>query len=250
MKDKLLIILVLLLISGIFLSLDATIHYHFFAHLAAIPLEIVLAVIVVEHFLARKEAANKRYQLFLVKSFLFRSEMKILFVRNLISLQKPEVNISKIKGMTLEELKDLRNHSGDLTYKSLLHLDKVIQEYVKAKNIFQYFLNWAVERNISGIFEDMIYILHFIQDVTLYKEQNPDKLFIHEAKSKPELMKKTSHVVCDGVRKFLDYVIELKESNPAMLESLLSDYEISSSINLVEKINDNDQNDCVRLRTN
>ena len=248
MKNKLLIVLVLLLLSGVFLGLDKFVQYHFFAHLAAIPLEVILAVIVVEYFITRKEIANKRYQLFLVKSFLFRSEMKYLFVCNLISLQDPEISIRKMKDMTLKELKDLRSNLGNLTYKSHLHLDNVIQEYVKAKNVFQFFLNWAVEHNIEYIFEEMIYILHFIQDVTLYNEQNPDKLFIHEAKSKQELMEKTTRVVCDGIAKFLDYVIELKESNPAMLDSLLSDYESSSAICSVEELGGQDLNDCVSLR--
>ncbi len=248
MKDKILIILVLLLLAGIFLVLDATIHYHFFAHLAAIPLEIILAVIVVEHFIARKEKANKRRQLFLVKSFMFRSEMKNLFVCNLISLKAPEIIISKIGGMTLKELKDLRSNSGDLTYKSHLHLDKVIKEYVKAKSVFQFFLNWAVEHNIEYIIEEMIYILHFIQDVSLFNEHNPGKSFVHEAESKQELMEKTSRVVCDGIARFLDYVIELKENNSAMLDSLLSDYEISSLRFPVEQLSGQDLNDCVGLR--
>ena len=247
MKDKLLILLVLLLLSGVFLVLDMTVHYHFFAHLAAIPLEIILAVIVVEHFIARKEMANKRYQLFLVKSFLFRSEMKNLFIRNLISLKDPEISIGKIREMTLEELKGLRSNSGNLTYKSHLHLDRVVQEYVKAKSVFQFFLNWAVEHNIEYIFEDMIYILHFIQDVTSYNEQNPDKLFTHEIKSKQDLMEKTSRVVCDGITTFLDYMVELKESNPVMLDSLLSDYEISSLRVPVECVGGKDLNDSVCL---
>jgi hypothetical protein len=61
--------------------------------------------------------------------------MKRLFICNLISLQSPEITINKIRGLTLKELKDLRNNLGDLTYKSHLHLEKVIQEYVKTKQL-------------------------------------------------------------------------------------------------------------------
>jgi len=141
MKDKLLIILFLLLLSGIFFYVsDYVLHHHFFLHLAAIPLEIILAVLVVEHFISHKEKANKKYQLFLIKSYLFRSEMKRLFISNLISLQSPELTINKIRGMTLKELKDLRGNLGDLTYKSHLHLEKVVEEYIKAKNVFSILL--------------------------------------------------------------------------------------------------------------
>ncbi len=247
MKEKLLVIIALLLLAGIFIFLDYTFHYHFFLHLAAIPLEIILAVIVVEHFLARKEKANRKYQLFLIKSYLFRSEMKNLFVCSLISLKSPEISISKTRTMALKELEDLRSNMGDLTYKSSLHLEKVIQEYVKAKNVFQFFLNWAIEHKIEAIFEDMIYILHFIQDVTLFNEQNLDKMFIDEAKSKPELLEKTRCVVRNGVVKFIDYIVELKQNDPALLDNLLSDYEISSSIHPDEHISDKNLIDCISL---
>ncbi len=247
MKEKLLTIIALLLLSGIFIFLDNTVHYHFFLHLAAIPLEIILAVIVVEHFLERKEKANKKYQLYLIKSYLFRSEMKNLFVCNLISLKSPEISVSKIRAMTLKELRSFRSNMDDLTYKSPLHLEKVIQEYVKAKDVFQFFLNWAIEHKIEDIFDDMIYILHFIQDVTLFNEQSLDKLFIDEAKSKPELLKKTSSVVRNGVIKFMDYMVELKQNDPTLLDNLLSDYEISSSIHPAEHIGDKHLVSCISL---
>ncbi len=248
MKDKLLIILFLLLLSSIFLILDNTFHYHFLPHLAAIPLEIILAVVIVERFITYKEKTNKKYQLSLIKSYLFRSEMKRLFICNLISLQSPEITINKIRGMTLKELKDLRSNLGDLTYKSHLHLEKVIQEYVKTKNVFQFFLEWAIEHNFEHIFNDMIYLLHYIQDVTLFQEHHPGKLFIHEEKSKPELMEKTSRVIRNGLEKFLDYVIELKQNNSTILNSLLSDYEISISNYPDEQISKENRNDYVRLR--
>ncbi len=248
MKDKLLIILFLLLLSSIFIFLDYAFHHHFFLHLAAIPLEIILAVVIVEHFISHKEKTNKKYQLFLIKSYLFRSEMKRLFICNLISLQSSEITINKIRGMTLKELKGLRSNLGDLTYKSHLHLEKVILEYVKAKDVFQFFLEWAIEHDVEYIFEDMIYILHYIQDVALFKEHHPGELFIHGEKSKPEIMEKTSRIIRSGIEHFLDYVIELKQSGSTMLNSLLSDYEISISNYPDEQISKENRNDHIRLR--
>ncbi len=78
--------------------------------------------------------------------------------------------------------------------------------------------------------------------------QDPDKLFIYEAKSKQELMRKTSCVVCGGIATSLDYVIELKEKHTAMLDRLLSDYEISSSMYPIEQLGDQDLKGCVSLR--
>ncbi len=248
MKDKLLIILFLLLLSGIFFYIsDYVLHHHFFLHLAAIPLEIILAVVVVEHFISHKEKANKKYQLFLIKSYLFRSEMKRLFISNLISLQSPELTINKIRGMTLKELKDLRSNLGDLTYKSHQHLEKVVEEYTKAKNVFQFFLEWAIEHNVEYIFKDMIYILHYIQDVILFKEHHPGKFFFQE-EDNSELIEKTSRIVRNGIEHFLDYVIELKQKDTTVLNSLLSDYEISISNYPDEQISKENDNNYIRLR--
>ncbi len=128
MKEKLLVIIGLSLLSALFVVLDSILHHHFYLHLAAIPLEIILAVIVVEHFLASKEKAIKKHQLFLIKSYLFRSEMKNLFVCSLISIKSPEIDIGKIRTMTFEELQVVRSDMGAITYRSPLHLEKVIQE--------------------------------------------------------------------------------------------------------------------------
>ncbi len=250
MKDKLWIIFFLLLFSGIFFFLDYAFHHHFFLHLAAIPLEILLAVVIVEYFLSHKEKTNKKYQLFLIKSYLFRSEMKRLFISNLTSLQSPEITINKIRGMTLKELKDLRSNLGDLTYKSHLHLEKVVEEYIKAKNVFRFFLEWAIENNVEYIFKDMIYILHYIQDVILFKEHHPEKLFFQEEEDNPGLIEKTSRIVRNGIEHFLDYVIELKQKDSTMLNSLLSDYEISITNYPDEQISKENYNDYIRLRAN
>lgn len=74
----------------------------------------------------------------------------------------------------------------------------------------------------------MLYILHFIQDVKLYKKHYPDKLFIEEAKRQPYVMTKVNQILQDGIIKFLEYAIELKEQRPDMFEDLLADYQISS----------------------
>jgi hypothetical protein len=73
----------------------------------------------------------------------------------------------------------------------------------------------------------MIYILHFINDVKAFKERHPDQLFIHEAEKNERLMTKVKKVLNDGIQKFLDYAIELKEKQPKVFDDLMIDYEIS-----------------------
>ena len=73
----------------------------------------------------------------------------------------------------------------------------------------------------------MIYILHFIYDVKIFKEKHPDKPFIQEAAKKEELMKKTWKVLTDGIKRFFDYAVELKEKRPEIFAEMMEDYELS-----------------------
>ena len=103
---------------------------------------------------------------------------------------------------------------------------------------------------MSNTFLKIWYILHYIQDVILFKEHHPGELFIQEEIDKPELIEKTSRIVRNGIEHFLDYVIELKQSDPTMLNSLLSDYEISISNYPDEQISKENYNNYIRLRAN
>jgi hypothetical protein len=76
----------------------------------------------------------------------------------------------------------------------------------------------------------MIFILHFIYDVKLFKENNPDKLFILEAEKRDLLMVKACKVLHDGIKAFLDYAIELKTKQPAMFDEVMADYELTELI--------------------
>ncbi len=70
----------------------------------------------------------------------------------------------------------------------------------------------AIQNEFDYIFGDMIFILHFIQDVRLFKKNHPGRNFMSEAKDSTLLMEKAHKVLGDGIRKFLDYAIELKET--------------------------------------
>jgi hypothetical protein len=89
-------------------------------------------------------------------------------------------------------------------------------------------MEWAVANDFEPIFHDMIYILHFIQDVERFRERSPGQLFVEEARRHPRLREKMEKILRDGVVKFLDYAIELREKEPEVLEELLEDYLLSS----------------------
>lgn len=214
--------------SGIFLFVHQQTHIEFALHLAAIPLEILLGVLVIEKLLERKNKAERLKKLTHVKSYLFRSKMRNLFLTNLNALRFPAITVSKIKNATLEELKQMRNDADHIEYASLEAMEAVIMEYVSAYHVFHEFMEKAIPDDIDSNFENMLYILHFIEDVKLFKQKHPDKLFIYEAQNQRSLMKKVKKIMGDGILKFLDYMIELKEKNPDMFYDLLTDYELSS----------------------
>ena len=118
-----------------------------------------------------------------------------------------------------------------LEYRSDAYIESIIAEYVRARRVFQTFMEWAVANDFEAIFHDMIYILHFIQDVQLYQEQNPGPVFSSPRRGlHPLSISKAETILRDGVVKFLDYAIELRQKEPEVLEELLDDYLISSSM--------------------
>ncbi len=110
--------------------------------------------------------------------------------------------------------------------------------YVEKLTHEEFFLHLAaipLEVLLAVFIVDMIYILNFIQDVLLVKETHPGKLFIEEAAQRNVLMKKSRKVLEDGIKKFLDYAIELKEKRPEMFEDLLDDYVQCAELCLLER---------------
>lgn len=217
-------------LSLIFLYVEHLTHIEFFFHLAAIPLEVLLAVFIVEKLLEKRESKLRRRQLMFIKSHMFRAEMRTLFIKNFAAVKSPPVSLQSIREASLEELKKMRIEAEFAEYKSLEAMEPVIEEYVRAQPVWQQFIDRATQFNFEDILESMIFILHFVSDVKLFKESNPGKLFIHEAAKNDILMGKVRKVLGDGIRKFLDYAIELKEKHPDMFHEILNDYEVCSQI--------------------
>jgi hypothetical protein len=220
--------IILLSASVLFLVMEEVTHVEFFLHLAAIPLEVLLAVFIIEKILESQTSRAKRRQLMFIKSFLFRSEMRNLFLANFKALKSPALTMSQIRNASLEELRRMRQAANHIEYKSPQAMEPVILEYVKARGVWLNFMERAITYDFEEIFNDMITILHFIADVTAFKESHPKKLFILEARRKKPIMDKVRRVVWDGIQRFLDYAIELKEKQPKLFEEMMEDYESSA----------------------
>jgi hypothetical protein len=124
----------------------------------------------------------------------------------------------------------MRQDASTIEYESLEKMELVIMEYVKAQYVWQNFMDRAITYDFEDTFHDMIYILNFVQDVKAFKDNNPDKLFIREAEKDEHMMTKVKKVLGDGIHKFLDYAIELKEKQPDLFHQIISDYESSTQM--------------------
>ena len=214
--------------SAVFLWIHYQTHIDFLLHLAAIPLEALVVVFIVEKVLDNRAIKERRKQLMFFKSCMFRDQMRDLFISNLHNVEHPELRLSKIKNSELSELKQLRDDAARVEYRSIDKMEDIIMEYVKAEPVWQRFLEIAINYNFEGIIRDMTDIQHFIQDVKLFKRTNPDKLYIHETRKNKQTLAKVNTILGDGVRKFLDYLIELKEKQPELFYAIISDYEASA----------------------
>jgi hypothetical protein len=218
--------------SALFLVVQHFTHIEFFLHVAAIPLEVLVAVFIVEKMLERRETKERRRQLMFIKSHMFRTDMRGLFIANFRGLKQPAITMSQIKDASLEDLRKMRREAEAIEYRAPEAVEETIREYVKAQPVWTSFMERAITYNFENIFLDMIYILHFISDVKAFKERYPDRLFIHEAERNERLMTKVKKVLNDGIQKFLDYTIELKEKQPKVFADLMTDYEISDRMHL------------------
>lgn len=222
------LIIILLSLSGLILYLEHVLKIEFLREVAAIPLEILLGAVLIKSYMSKKERKKHARQLMFIKGCLFRSEMRNLFLRNFDAMASPEITMSSIHQADLNELVRMRKSLSKIEYRSLKHMEPVIMEYVEAYDVFHGLMNLAIDNDFEKIFENMIFIMHFINDVKLYKSCYPDKLFILHARGNPKLMDKTYWVLTQGITQFMDYVIELKEKHPEMCEELLADYKMCS----------------------
>jgi len=219
-----LVVLSLPLLSAFFLYLEHVTHVEFLLHIAAIPLEILLGGILVEQYLGQREKKRRARQLMFLKSCLFRSEFRALYLANFGALAYPVIGMEDIKCASTKELNGWLNEVDNARYHSPEAIEAVLIEYVNAYPTFNRFLEWAIANDDERIFHDMIMLMHFIHDIQLFKSIHPDKLFINKAIGNQELMNKIIKTLTAGIKSFLRFSIELQENDPDLFLTMMDDY--------------------------
>ena len=131
-------------VSGLFLYFEYVTGNAFMFHLAAIPLEVLLALFVVQRVLENIRNQDKRRQLIHIKSYIFRAELCSLYISNFRALEYPVVNMKQIKESTLEELKLIRQEAVNTKYKSLEAMQHVVDEYVRSQHVWHAIMERAI----------------------------------------------------------------------------------------------------------
>jgi hypothetical protein len=194
--------------------------------LAPIPIIVLVVVFLFGFLVESRENRSRKQQLMFIKSLMFRLELRNLYIADFLALQSPALDFATIKKASLGELKEMRIAANTTEYKSLDAMESVVEEYAKAQESWRSFMDIARANGFNSIFQDMMYIMHFISDVITFKEVHRNKLFMYEAANDEASMQKVTKVLGDGIRKYLEYVIELKEKQPELFNQVVADYEL------------------------
>ena len=220
----------LLLVSVVSLYLATVTHIEFLQHVAAIPLELLAGAFLVDRYLAWRERQQRARQLLFIKSCLFRSELRSLYLTNFNALAEPRITMADVEAASETQLNAWLSEVKDAKYRSDEAMEAVIDEYVKAKPVFDRFLQWAIDNDSERIFHSMIMLGHFIRDVLLFKQLHPDMLFITKAAEDPEVLQRTKDVLTEGLEAFLKFAIDLKATEPTVFAALMEDYRYSAAL--------------------
>jgi hypothetical protein len=225
-----LFIILLPLLSAIFLYLETVTHYEFLLHVAAIPLEILAGALLVDRYLAWRERQRRGRQLVFIKSCLFRSELRSLYLTNFAALAEPRISLADIEAASQKQLTTWLQQLKDAKYRSPEAMESVITEYVNAEPVFNRFLQWSIDNDSERIFHDMIMLTHFIHDVRLFRQLHPDTMFMTKAAEDAEMMQRTKTILTDGLAAFLRFCGELEAAEPQVFATLMQDYRHSAAI--------------------
>lgn len=202
--------------------------FEYLLELSALPFEILVTVFILDRFLRAREARAVRQRLRHVKGYLFRSQMRRVFLSNLEACRHPRITPAQVLGADLAELRALRREAERVTYANDDAMERVLAEYANAEAVWKQFMDIAIANDFDDIFQAMLYILHLVEDYRQFKAHHPRGCFVRYAARRPELRAKVEKVLGDGIRAFLDYAIELKQHQPELFVQVFSRFDEST----------------------
>ena len=229
-KHYILLCVILGSISGFFLYMEHVTHNEFLFHLAAIPIEILAAVMIIEQLWALGDRSKKQRRLSYMLWVLYNLEMGSLLAASFKAVESPSLSMSRIKSASLEELKKLRGDASTIRYKSIELVEVATKEYVKTQHIWKAYLDRAVEYDLEKVYQNMMHVLYFVDYVEVFKRNNPDRLFVDEIRDDKRVMAKAEEVLGVGIRIFLDMAIALRKKKTDAFHQFISNLEQAAQI--------------------
>ena len=230
-KHYILLSVILVSIAGIFLYVENVMHNEFFLHLAAIPIEILAAAIVVERLLSLTDRNRKRRRLMDMLFVQYGMEMSSLLEASFKAVESPSLSMSQVESASIQELKKLRDDTTTIKYKSLELIEVAVEEYVKSQHIWREYVDRAVEYDFEETYHNMMHVLYFIDYVELFKRNNPDELLVDEIRDNKLVREKAEDLLGFGIRKFLDVAIELRIKKRDAFNQFISNLEQATRLN-------------------
>lgn len=233
MKRKYYILLSVILVSiaGIFLYMESVTHNEFLLHLAAIPIEILVAAIIVERLLSLTDRNKKRRRLTDMLFVQYGMEMSSLLAASFEAVESHSLSMSQIESASIQELKKLRDDAATIKYKSIELIEVAVEEYVKSQHIWKTYLDRAIEYDLEEAYQNMMHVLYFIDYVELFKKNNPDRLLIDEIRDNKLVREKAEELLGFGIRRFLDVAIELRKKKRDAFNQFISNLEQATRLN-------------------
>jgi hypothetical protein len=199
-------------------------------HLAAIPIEILAAVMIIEQLWALGDRSKKQRRLSYMLWVRYNLEMGSLLAASFKAVESPSLSMSRIKSASIEELKKLRDDAGTIRYKSIELVEAAAKEYVKTQHIWKEYLGCAIEYDLDEVYESMMYVLYFIDYIEVFKRNNPDRLFVDEIRDNKRVLAKAEEILGSGIRIFLDMAIELRKKKTDAFYQVISNLEQAAQI--------------------
>jgi hypothetical protein len=210
------------------------------AHIFAVFLELLVAFILVEliwkkHEHSRekremvrekqKEIDKKEEQLRFIKSYMFHARMRTLFITNFLALKTPPVSFAEIG--TTQAIPEL----NQIHYETQTAKIAVIQEYVKAEDVWQRFLDLGIMFSIDRIVKDMTCILQRVEEVKeIFPSRSITNMPAHEFAAQlvkdhnGDLIDQFEPIIKAGIVKFYEYARDLRDSNKELFNNLIDFY--------------------------
>ena len=229
-KHYILLCVILGSISGFFLYMEHVTHNEFMFHLAAVPIEILAAVMIIEQLWALGERSKKQKRLSYMLWVRYNLEMGSLLAASFKAVESPSLSMSRIKSASMEELKKLRDDASTIRYKSIELVEAAAKEYVETQHIWKAYLDRAIEYDLEKAYQNMMHVLYFIDYIEVFERNNPDRLFIDEIRGNKGVLAEAEEILGSGIRIFLDMAIELRKKKTDAFYQVISNLEQAAQI--------------------